>query len=84
MTDYKISTELLAEITAERQRQIDKGTDDYPAQGGRCKDIIWAATRAKNCVVMNSLDAYRRRMKQIAALAIAACENYDRLNKTGE
>ncbi len=87
MTDYKISPGLLAEITAERQRQIDKGytaeSDDNSCQHWRTK-INTVVAIIKLCLNSRDYPAYRKCLKELVALALAACESYDRLNKTGE
>ncbi len=94
MTDYKISPELLAEITAERQRQIDKGhtaeRDDNSFRnnqyhwGTKLNTAVFLVKRSLNdgdSPARRKYPAYRKNLKEIAALAIAACESYDRIKK---
>lgn len=75
---------LVAELEQERQRQIDKGfgpewDDDSKTLEDWCNDIEAYVVWARQMYRMRSPEKYRRRMKQIAVLAIAACESFDRL-----
>lgn len=70
------------EIRNERDRQKSKGFnanhDDGQAVENFCDDIIAYATWAKQMSKMKSPVKFRRRMMQIGALAVAACESFDR------
>lgn len=79
-----ISERVLCQLEAERNRQIDKGytlekDDEMKNHLTWCSDIeaycIWARQMGR----MGALPKYRHRMMQIAALAIAACESFDRV-----
>jgi len=81
-----IEPNLLAEIENERQRQVDKGhtpfTDCLRKNPGIwCEDIYAYVIWAKQMDAMTSPERYRRRIMQVAALAIAACEAFDRENE---
>lgn len=73
---------IFEEIREERKRQCEKGYDQVHDDGqgleNICDDIIAYATWAKQMARMKSPDRYRRRMRQIGALAVAACESFDR------
>jgi hypothetical protein len=71
------------EIKAERKRQDSKwgGPAEDDAKKGLkawCADIEAYNTWANQMARMGSPEKYRRRMMQVAALAVAACESYDR------
>ncbi len=79
-----LSKKIISEIYEERQRQIDKGYTDATADAQKdiddwCDDVIAYATWAKQMAKMGSPDKYRNRMKQIATMAAAACDSYDRV-----
>ncbi len=89
MTDYKISPELLTEITAERQRQIDDGfTAEWEDENKTLlcwyRDVFYYLSTAQHTANTNLPARYRHHMARVLERAIAACESYDRLNKTGE
>jgi len=74
---------LLDELAAERVRQDKKWggaqiDDARKTPEDWCLDIEAYNTWACQMHRMDSPDKYRRRMMQVAALAIAACESYDR------
>lgn len=76
-------TDVLAAVVAERARQDGKWggaqTDDARKTPEEwCNDIEAYVVWARQMHRMGSPDKYRRRMMQIAALAVAACESYDR------
>lgn len=75
-------TKVETEIKKERKRQISKGYgsdhDDKETPENFCRYIIAYATWAEMMDNMGSGDKYRRRMLQIAAIATAACEAFDR------
>ena len=75
---------ILKEIQEERQRQYKKGFnfshDDSQSEDVICDAIIAYAQWAKQMNRMKSPEKYRRRMMQIGAMAIAACESFDRKN----
>ena len=71
------------EIDNERKRQIEKGynakwDDEIKTIEDFCNDIEAYVVWARQMHRMRSPEKYRRRMMQIAAIAIAACESYDR------
>ncbi len=72
------------EIRNERDRQKSKGFntshDDVQAVENFCDDIINYAMWAKQMSKMGSPKKFRRRIMQIGALAVAACESFDRKN----
>jgi len=74
---------ILTEILSERDRQREKWGGDFE-DDIRKDPIDWAsdiqayATWAKQMMRMRSHEKYRKRMMQIAALAVAACESFDR------
>jgi len=76
---------ILDEISEERIRQYKKGYtfshDDKKPLEEFCDDIIAYATWAKQMLKMGSPEKYRRRMKQIGALSVAACESFDRKSR---
>ena len=77
-------SKIIDEVIAERQRQIDKGyfplswDDKTKTFEDWCSDIEAYVAWARQMYRMKSPMKYRHRMKQIAALAVAACESYDR------
>lgn len=76
--------DIYGEIKAERARQDEKwggpGKDDATkTEVDWCDDIEAYTVWARQMSRMGSGGKYRRRMMQIAALATAACESYDRL-----
>ena len=78
-----MQTKVLDEVTEERARQdgIWGGaqTDDArKTPEDWCNDIDAYAVWARQMHRMGAQEKYRNRMKQIAALAVAACESYDR------
>lgn len=80
-------TNIYVEISEERIRQNFKWggpdcDDARKTQEDWCEDIIAYATWAKQMARCCSPERYRRRMMQIATLAVAACESFDR--KLGE
>ena len=82
-TEYRISQEITLELNAERLRQIAKGFDNEWDDESKyfadwCNDIEAYVVWARQMYRMRSPEKYRKRMLQIAALAIAACESYDR------
>lgn len=82
ITDDLLKREMILELQRERLRQIEKGYvvdwDDTKSPENWCNDIEAYVIWARHMYRMRSPDRYRRRMKQIAVLAIAACESYDR------
>ena len=78
-----ISERALSQLEAERNRQIDKGytpeSDDTKDYNEWCNDIHAYCSWARQMCRMESPHKYRARMMQIAALAIAACESFDRV-----
>lgn len=73
------------EIIAERSRQDEKwgGPQQGDARKGPtawCADIEAYALTAKQQARRGQPEEYRRRMLQVAALAVAACESFDRLS----
>lgn len=74
---------VMFEVAKERERQNQKfggpETDDA-SQGPEdwCRKIKAYGTWAEEMHHMGSPEKYRRRMMQIAALAVAACESFDR------
>lgn len=76
-------TDVLAAVIAERARQDGKWggaqvDDDRKTPADWCLDIEAYNTWACQMHRMGSPDKYRRRMMQVAALAVAACESFDR------
>jgi hypothetical protein len=76
-------TDVLAAVVAERARQDGKWggaqvDDARKTPADWCLDIEAYNTWACQMYRMGSPDKYRRRMLQIAALAVAACESFDR------
>jgi len=76
-------TDVLAAVVAERARQDGKWggaqvDDARKTPADWCLDIEAYNTWACQMHRMGSPDKYRRRMMQVAALAIAACESFDR------
>ncbi len=73
---------IIEEILVERTRQDEKWGgaehDDNHNPEDWCNYIIAYATWSKQMADYNSFDKYRRRMIQVAALAVAACESLDR------
>ena len=74
---------VIDQIYAERARQCNKGYDDAHDDCDMSVDefaqvidtyLKWAHQMHR----MDSPDKYRRRMMQVATLAIAACESFDR------
>lgn len=81
----KLRRNILDEVDGERSRQDEKfgGPDKDDARKhivDWIQDIEAYTAWAKQMYRMGSPDKYRRRMMQIAALAVAACESFDRLN----
>ena len=78
-----ISKEVLYQIEVERKKQISKGfiaeIDDTKGHLDWCADIEAYCAWARQMGRMTALTKYRHRMMQIAALAIAACESFDRV-----
>ena len=76
-TDY-----VLTEVSGERERQKSKGYDivhdDAQGLDNFCDDIEAYTAWARQMFRMRSPSKYRKRMIQIAALAVAACESFDR------
>lgn len=76
-------TDVLAAVVAERARQDGKWGGAQADDARRtpeewCNDIEAYVVWARQMHRMGSPDKYRRRMMQIAALAVAACESFDR------
>ena len=76
-------TDVLAAVTTERARQDGKwggaqADDARKTPEEWCNDIEAYSVWARQMHRMGSPDKYRRRMMQIAALAVAACESFDR------
>ncbi len=72
------------QIALERKRQDEKWggpahDDTVQTTDAWCDDIIAYTTWAKQMARMKSPAEYRHRMMQVAALAVAACESYDRI-----
>jgi hypothetical protein len=73
----------MAEVGAERERQDAKwggpeADDARKTPADWVQDIDSYVTWAGQMARMGDLNKYRRRMMQVAALALAACEHYDR------
>lgn len=70
------------EIKLERDRQDKKfggpEFDDRKTVFDWCQDIFAYLTWGRQMWRMGSGDKYRRRLLQVAALAVAALESYDR------
>ncbi len=81
-----VNMNVVNEIMGERARQDEKWGgpehDDLHNPEDWCNYIIDYATWAKQMAAYHSFDKYRRRMIQVAALAVAACDSFDR--KTGK
>jgi len=82
-TSDLLKTDMILELQKERLRQIEKGFDDNWDDTNKtienwCDDIEAYIVWARQMYRMRSPEKYRNRMKQIAVLAIAACESYDR------
>ena len=82
-------TDVLPAVVAERARQDGKWggpqvDDARKTQEDWCNDIEAYAVWARQMHRMGSPDKYRRRMLQIAALAVAACESFDRNAAQGQ
>jgi len=78
-----MQTKVLNEVVEERTRQDGKwggaqADDARKTPEEWCSDIEAYVVWARQMHRMGSQDKYRNRMKQIAALAVAACESYDR------
>ena len=78
-------SKVIHEVIAERQRQIEKGftpewDEEAKTEEDWCNDIEAYIAWARQMYRMRSPKKYRHRMKQVAALAIAACESYDRIH----
>ena len=76
-------TDVLAAVTTERARQDGKwggaqADDARKTPEEWCNDIEAYVVWARQMHRMSSPEKYRRRMMQIAALAVAACESFDR------
>ncbi len=83
-----LSQKIIDELQTERVRQRLKGYTDDQNDNTKdlddwCDDIIAYATWAKQMARMGSPDKYRNRMKQIATMAAAACDSYDRTAPKG-
>ncbi len=83
-----LSQKIIDELQTERVRQRLKGYTDDQNDNTKdlddwCDDIIAYATWAKQMARMGSPDKYRNRMKQIATMAAAACDSYDRTAPEG-
>ena len=81
-----IKDSTICELNKERERQIDKGFDNewddsFKTPDDWCTDIDAYVTWAKQMARMRSPEKYRRRMVQVATIAIAAIESFDRVNK---
>ena len=77
------------EVSQERHRQDKKfgGPDIDDIRKGPVdwiEDIEGYLAWSKQMHRMNSPEKYRRRMLQVAALAVAACQSYDRLLLRGK
>lgn len=80
---YLIFCDVMNEIATERERQNKKfggpdADDQRKAPQDWCNDIEAYIAWARQMDRMGSPDKYRRRMMQVAALAVAACESFDR------
>ena len=78
---YDAMTDVLYDVMKERARQEEKFSkehDDSKLPMDWCTDIDAYTTWAHQMQRMGSMDKYRRRLIQVAALAIAACESLDR------
>lgn len=76
-----VTTNVLYDVMKERARQdgkFGKEHDDNKLPMDWCADINAYATWAHQMQRMGSMDKYRRRLIQVAALAMAACESLDR------
>lgn len=74
---------VINDVKNERIRQDSKWggqqNDDCNTCAEWCDWVIAYATWAKMMARMDSTEKYRRRMIQVAALAVAAVESHDRL-----
>lgn len=74
---------LMFSVLAERKRQDEKwggpeSDDKRKTEIDWIEDIEAYTAWAKQMYRMGSPEKYRRRMMQVAALAVAACESFDR------
>jgi hypothetical protein len=74
---------VMNEVTTERKRQDMKfggpdADDSRKTPEDWCNDIEAYIVWARHMHRMDSPERYRRRVMQVAALAVAACESYDR------
>lgn len=73
---------VISEVIAERTRQDDKfggaQHDDEKNPEDWCSTIEHYVGWAEEMHRMGSPEKYRRRMRQIAAIAVAACQSFDR------
>jgi hypothetical protein len=86
LSDQETDMSVIDEVVAERLRQDEKWGGPE-ADDSRKDEFAWTAdiqaytTWANQMARMGSGEKYRRRMMQVAALAVAACESYDRCYK---
>lgn len=85
---HSLSTDVLAAVACERARQDGKWggpevDDARKTEQDWCDDIVAYVAWARQMHRMGSPDKYRRRMMQVAALAVAACESFDRKAANG-
>ena len=83
---YAIFGNVIDEVTNERERQNKKfggpdADDERKTPEDWCNDIEAYIVWARQMDRMGSPEEYRHRMMQVAALAVAACESFDRKTK---
>lgn len=86
MSDIITASFVLNEVIQERARQCDKWggaqADDIRKNPENwCNDIEAYIVWARQMHRRDSPDKYRYRMMQVAALAVAACESFDRIKE---
>ena len=87
LPDYP-TVSVYLEVGNERQRQDRKwggpmADDNRKTPHDWCSDIAAYVAWAHQMSRCDSPEKYRRRMMQVAALAVAACESFDRLKVNG-
>lgn len=76
----KLQREIGAELTRQNEKFGGASADDArKTPENWCNDIEAYVVWARQMHRMGCPEKYRRRMLQVAALAVAACESFDRL-----
>ncbi len=75
-----VINEIIAERTLQDKMWGGSRHDDLHSFEDWCSYIYAYRKFAENKADSGDLAGYRRKMMQVAALAIAACESYDRKN----